>query len=875
MNTKLIYQFLIAVFLLIPFSVSSQNTVQKGYIDLHDFNFDSTVINLSGVWEFYPNQFYLEKDLEKKHIENVLFLNVPSLWKKSVFPNKQNPEIGFGTYKINVRFPEKKDIYALRLKRIESAYSIYINDSLTVSTGIVGKDVTQTKPSQNTISKTFSANGPTSLIIHISNFHHRKGGIDDEIILGKPDKINSVNRSAQSYEFFIFGVLIIMAVFHLGLFFFGKKDFSFLFFSFLLISQILSTSVNGEMFIMKVFPELSWQWLKKIDYLSNFLRLTFFVLFFRHLYKEYIHLYFSRTIIGSVVVLSGIVFFTDISFYSFTLFVFISLFLISLSYILYAQIKSIRSKKEGAIIPFSGTIILSITAVNDIFYVFDIIDSIYLIPFGLFIFIFTQSYILSFSFSNLYKKAEELNRLTKDLDEMKNKLLNDKSLDLNKTLKTLCAYNEADKAYIFTVKETVPDLKAYYPEDTELLIEKYLSEIVKESILNKSSIIIQNLGLSSFKQHFKSDHNNVKSILAVPLIVSDKLRAVICFESEKKSKFNSRHRDFYQNMSDQILGISDNIKMFNELEGLKKNLKNIIYKRTTDRRNQQSLLIEQKDEILAINNELKETLKELSSKNKVITDNIHIAELTQKALLPEEKTLLSLFPNLYILYKPKDILSGDFFWGRQIQNESGSVISVFSLIDCTGHGVPGAMMSLISNNLLNSAVLTNNLYHPGDILNHIQKEFYTNMYKNDEEAAIKDGMDIAVISYDKQKNELMFAGAKQNMFIFRNKEYAEIKGDRKSVGIGRYNKQDNEGFTEHTIKLKDGDTIYLYTDGYVDQFGGQNNQRFMKKNFTELLKRVNELSFNIQRSHLLKNLNQWQGRTPQNDDISVVGIQFK
>lgn len=868
---------IIAAFLFCVNILYSQSIVQSGKADLKTYNFDQNgPIELDGKWEFYPEKLYTAKDFKNGNSIKPMIVELPSLWNKDYFPESEKPNIGFGTYRIKIILPKDVNILALRLKRIETAYNIFTDDSLILSVGQVSSNEENYQAEQKTISKIFPVNGSFSLIIQVSNFHHRKGGIHSNIVLGLPNQILKKNRVASSYEIFIIGVLLIMAVFHFGLFIFGRKDYSLLFFSLLLISEIASLMTNGEVLFTYIFPDMSWILLKRIDFISNFFRVTFFALYFYQLYPKEIKKIFVLVLLGLNVLMTFFVLFTELSVFSFTLFVFIVTAIVSLFYILYAQIKSLISKRDGAVVPFTGTIVLMIAAVNDILLVSDIIQSIYLIPFGLFIFIFSQSYILSFNFSNLYKKAEELNKLTSDLDELKNRLLNNRSTDLKKFVEILNKKADATKGYLFSVINNEAKLKAFFSSNDE----NNLNEIYPESIINnvikeKKSIVVNNINTSPYAEMMHTYNHNLKSFVCIPLIAAEKCRSILYFENtDKKSAFSSHIIELFENLSDQIVGLIENVNLYKELENLNLNLEDIIFKRTKDIRNQRDQLTDQKDEILTVNNEITEALEEVSKKNRIITENINIAKATQEANLPDDQLMNSLFPEIFVLFRPKEILSGDFYWANRIHTDTNKEKSYFSVADCTGHGVPGALISLIGNNLLNNAVFIEKVLQPSEILDNIQKNIALKFKSEEEENSVKDGMDIAIISYDKESNILEYAGAKINLILVRENKLTEIKADKKSIGIGRYSKQENKKFNNHKISIQKGDSVYIYSDGYQDQFGGENDSKFMKKNFRVLLEELCKLPVNIQRSRLLQTLNRWQGNTIQNDDILVAGIKF-
>ena len=209
--------------------------------------------------------------------------------------------------------------------------------------------------------------------------------------------------------------------------------------------------------------------------------------------------------------------------------------------------------------------------------------------------------------------------------------------------------------------------------------------------------------------------------------------------------------------------------------------------------------------------------------------------------------------------------SGDFYWFTQ---KGGEVI--LAAIDCTGHGVPGALMSVIGNSLLNQIVNMSNILDPGEILKHLDEKVLETLHHHGE-GDTNDGMDVSICSYDPSTNEIRFAGAKRSIYLIRAGKCQEIGGDKFPIGSFQYNFK--KVFKTHTISLKSEDTIYMFSDGYQDQFGS-NGKKFMKKRFRELLIAIQELSMKDQKARLEKEIDEWRGGTEQTDDVLVIGMRF-
>jgi serine phosphatase RsbU (regulator of sigma subunit) len=266
---------------------------------------------------------------------------------------------------------------------------------------------------------------------------------------------------------------------------------------------------------------------------------------------------------------------------------------------------------------------------------------------------------------------------------------------------------------------------------------------------------------------------------------------------------------------------------------------------------------EQEKEIFRLRNvELKAAMDE-------ITQSFRYAQRLQSAILPSQETMKQLLPDSFILFRPKDIVSGDFYW---LEKKGEKVY--FAVVDCTGHGVPGAMVSVVGYSALNRCVKEFGMEEPGPILDQLTK-LVEETFENSE-SEVKDGMDISLCCFDPQTGLLKWAGANNPVWIFRAQEFIEIKADKQPVG-----KFDNrKPFNTHTFQLSPGDTIYLFTDGYADQFGGADGKKFKYKQLVARLKEMNGLPMNVQKAELEKIFDDWKGELEQIDDICMLGYKY-
>ena len=252
----------------------------------------------------------------------------------------------------------------------------------------------------------------------------------------------------------------------------------------------------------------------------------------------------------------------------------------------------------------------------------------------------------------------------------------------------------------------------------------------------------------------------------------------------------------------------------------------------------------------------------IEEKHKDITDSINYAQKIQTALIISEKSLSSRVDNLFVMFKPRDIVSGDFYWFGE---KNG--YKLLAVADCTGHGVPGAFMSMIGITLLNQIVNEKGVTSPAEILNKLREGVISSLNQTNEESGKRDGMDVSVIAWN--KNELIYAGANNPCVVISNNQITELKPDKQPVGL--YERQ--EPFSEQKMDLKTVDSIYLFTDGIVDQFGGSDNKKVKMKLFKEWLGEIATFESVKQKSELESKFSNWKKNYEQTDDILVIGIK--
>ncbi|MFC2080237.1 SpoIIE family protein phosphatase [Bacteroidota bacterium] len=281
-------------------------------------------------------------------------------------------------------------------------------------------------------------------------------------------------------------------------------------------------------------------------------------------------------------------------------------------------------------------------------------------------------------------------------------------------------------------------------------------------------------------------------------------------------------------------------------------------------------VMSQRDEIEAQRNMAVEQRTQIEIQNKSITDSIQYALRIQIALFPPDAYINELLPDNLILFKPRDIVSGDFYWVKQINN-----FIIVVAADCTGHGVPGAFMSMLGISFLNEIVQQREITQANEVLNELRRQVKRSLRQQGTKNGSKDGMDIAICVIDTKTKNMQYAGALNPLYVIKdinNKpQLVEIKADRMPVGIfiGK-----ERSFTNHEVKLEIGDTFYIFSDGFVDQINME-GKKFMTKNFKNLLIEIQDQSMAEQKEILENKLSAWMGNEPQVDDILIMGVRIE
>ncbi|SMD37053.1 Serine phosphatase RsbU, regulator of sigma subunit [Reichenbachiella faecimaris] len=268
--------------------------------------------------------------------------------------------------------------------------------------------------------------------------------------------------------------------------------------------------------------------------------------------------------------------------------------------------------------------------------------------------------------------------------------------------------------------------------------------------------------------------------------------------------------------------------------------------------------------------------KEIKTQHTMVHSSLSYAEKIQNAILPDEKLLSDFFQDYFVYYKPKDIVSGDFYWFKHVKNNTGNHL-IIACADCSGHGVPGAFLSMLGINALNNAIQYTTDYNPSALLAKVNNDIISTLSQNfSENEAVQEGMEMAICTIDLTYNIMKYAGAGIPLLLFKDGEWNLTKGNKLLLGRNFSNdKLQEQEIEQHSFNLSSHDTFYLYSDGFKDQIGGKEHKKYLPKRFRMYLGMIVQKAMMIQKNLLDKELQDWKQSTPQTDDMLVMGFRIK
>lgn len=372
--------------------------------------------------------------------------------------------------------------------------------------------------------------------------------------------------------------------------------------------------------------------------------------------------------------------------------------------------------------------------------------------------------------------------------------------------------------------------------------EKVPLSVTNYVIHSKQLVVFDNISKDiNYSQDSYIKKNQPKSVVCSPILRKGALSSIIYLENNLvEGAFTPARLEILNMLSTQIAISIENAELY-------ENLEETVKKRTI---------------------ELEKTNNKLEESHKKIIDSVNYASRIQKAVLPNPENIAKFFPDHFLLNRPHSVVSGDFYWIKQIDNKI-----VVAVADCTGHGIPGALVSMLGMAFLNEIVPLLTLQSQlkaGDILNELRSKTKKALKQSGKLSDQQEGMDISLCIIDPVNSQLQYAGAYNPLYLIRDNQLIEIKGNRMPIGIH----QKEKPFTTHDIQFKHKDIIYLFTDGFTDQLNEKGLKKFNKKRFKSLLVKINQEPMAKQKKLLIKQFEEWKGSFPQVDDILIFGIRF-
>lgn len=396
----------------------------KGVMDLQNWDFEKNdPLKLDGEWEFYWERLLLPGDfLQAAHNVKTDYIKVPQIWNGHQVDGKTLDGDGFATFRLKIKVNPASDFYAIKFVDCATAYTLWLNGKIVLKSGIVGKSREEMKPQYYPQTSVIRLSpGENILIIQVSNFHHKKGGLWGSVLLGTEQSISRLRERILSFEIFLFGALLIIGAYHLGIYFMRKKEKTALLFSLVSFTIALREICTGERILILMFPDFNWQLFQKIEYLTVYISAPLFFLYLRSLFSEFsVFMEKFAIYVGTAFVLFTIV--TPARLFSHTIQTYQGLIILYGVYILITLIRIVMKKRAAAYWVFVGIILLLSAVFHDILTANDVIDNVQLSPLGFFLFIFLQSIMLSQkltkSFSNVEQVHEDLEESYKAKDEL-------------------------------------------------------------------------------------------------------------------------------------------------------------------------------------------------------------------------------------------------------------------------------------------------------------------------------------------------------------------------------------------------------------------------------------------------------------------------
>lgn len=833
--------YIFIIFFLITTTTFSQNNIsfaKKGVLDLTEWTFEKDgIVNISGEWEFYWSEFYTSEDFDSNLIPDA-YLNVPNSWNTIKINHKNPPDTGFATLRLIVKTDTIFSNLAISFKEVITAYDVWVNGKYVTGLGTVAKNSNQDKPVIRINKKTISLNkGENEIIVHISNFENTRSAFVKPPNIGTDTQIYMNILRSVSLDLIIFGFLFVMSFYHFGLYIFRKKLVSALVFSIFLLVVSIRILVTSNFMLSYFIPNLSLQTIYKLSYFTYYSGVPLMLLYIQKTFKEnkFKLLFNLSYFISSLFLLS--LFFPSLIYIKLSvIYQAISLFIIVFA--LFLLIKYSLNRKEGAFVLLLSSLILSFAVINDILFMNDILQTGILTPYGLFVLILGQSLTSISIFSSNDKQNIELSKRLKFQNQNLQKIVRERTKDIQLQTDTLEYQNTQ-------LKELNKKLKIYFTAieqsplpiiltDKNLNIE-FVNPVFHKFLIGSNKILGKNVKTLNFGNNIENNYNENWQ----KLVESGSWKGE--FILNKSKNIENKYEVIISPIHDHRNIVTNYLAIVKDVTALK--LK-------------EEALVKQ-------NNRLVNLFGKLEIMYEEIIASINYAKRLQSALLPNRQRLLETFDDYLLVYKPKERVSGDFYYVNKCNNNK-----IFAVGDCSGSGVHGAFMTMIAISKIHQIIQREEFSTPAEILENLRKDIKI-LFRNFGEMP-DEGFDLGIGIINQERNILTFAGANINMFSLKNNEKVELhKAVKNPIGFHPYEKP----FTDIEIILEKDDKYFMITDGLINQ--KINESRILgKKGIIDLLTENKNLTFTEHKEKAVEVITSIIEKYSQIDDITVFGIKI-
>ena len=486
--------------------------------------------------------------------------------------------------------------------------------------------------------------------------------------------------------------------------------------------------------------------------------------------------------------------------------------------------------------------------------------------------------------STVKDKIKDISKIEKSVVNVELWIISDNIFSLNEN----SILSEDDKQFILNCYEqNQPQNIEVKDENNQIICSDFISVNIDKSDLYKGAVVEITTNRTAERRGIRREFIKILLILSVTLsivvwlvykktkVITDPIQKLV----KKVVRISGGHLNERAMVegNNEITKLSEQFNnMISQLEEYYNDLEKKVVERTAEIlaqkeeiEKQRDNIEKQKDQLTKSNSQLTFAYNEIDEQKKHIMDSIHYAKRIQNAILPPDSYFKKLLPDAFVLYKPKDIVSGDFYWVAHIDH-----YVIVAAVDCTGHGVPGAFMSIVGSNHLNTAINVHQSKNAAEILNILNEGVTQTLRESEEMQGVKDGMDLSLCVIDTKNNKLQYAGAYNPLFIVRDEELMVYKADKFAIGASSLRDGKLCKFTNNEIDLLENDVVYMLSDGYQDQFGGPRGKKFMIKRLKELFVDIHKTPMWQQKDILDDRLIAWSGDEEQVDDILVLGIRI-